>query len=121
MKSVPSALWSLFVPSYPPSFRGAARPISREPREGGLMADMKTVQVGHAVTYTDARGVKHSAIVTNAFGRYEGNPGSDEASSVNLVFASDDPNMEDQYGRQIARATSVVHRSRQSAPGMYWE
>jgi ribulose-5-phosphate 4-epimerase/fuculose-1-phosphate aldolase len=45
----------------------------------------------------------------------------EEVSSVNLVFVCDDPHMEDQYGRQIARSTSVVHKSKQSAPAFYWE
>lgn len=40
--------------------------------------------------------------------------------SVNVVYVSDDAGEHDPYGNQIKRNTSVVHRTQQSAHGMYW-
>lgn len=40
------------------------------------------------------------------------------APSINLVYCSKDKAMTDPYGRQILRATSVVHESVQPAAGM---
>ncbi len=38
----------------------------------------------------------------------------------NLVFVSSEVDKTDPYGRQIERATSVVHRSKQPAHGRFW-
>lgn len=40
--------------------------------------------------------------------------------SVNVVYATGDDAKTDPYGRQIERATSVVHKTLQAAHGMYW-
>lgn len=39
---------------------------------------------------------------------------------MNLCAVSTDEMMSDQYGRQLYRSSSVIHASRQSAPGNYW-
>jgi hypothetical protein len=40
--------------------------------------------------------------------------------AVNLVYVNSDENYKDQYGRQIVRETSVVHKGQQSAHGRYY-
>jgi hypothetical protein len=71
--------------------------------------------VGRAVIFTDTHGVKHNALVTAVWGELG-------VHSINLLFVEDDPAKTDQYGRQINRQnTSVVHKSGQSAHGMYYE
>lgn len=73
------------------------------------------VQIADAISFVDAEGSEHNALVTAVF---EG----DGEPSINVVCVSDDPNAHDQYGRQLAeRTTSVVHQSRQAAHGMYWK
>lgn len=81
------------------------------------MADMKTVKTGSLVTFVDPVGKEHPAMVTAVWGR---SVDCEEASSVNLVLVSDNDAEQDQYGRQIKRETSIVHQSKQSAPGFYW-
>lgn len=71
-------------------------------------------QIGDTVTYVDSLRQERPALVTNV-----GAP--DEAPWLNLVVVSDDPARDDSYGRQIERFTSVVHQSRQTAPGNYWK
>ena len=76
------------------------------------------VRVGDAVMFFDPYGEWHSALVTEAH-----NAGHEEQypnASINLVYVSDKADERDQYGRQIKRYTSVVHKSNQSAHGMYW-
>ncbi len=62
------------------------------------------VNVGDAVVFIDEKRQQHCALVTEV----HGDPGS--RPSVNLLWVSDDPNERDQYGRQINRDSSVVHR-----------
>jgi len=89
-----------------------------------------------AIVYVDPQGVKHSAIVTSWWGA----PGADSQGQAevfgspaihaytsetgepgcNLVCVSGDVAKTDPYGRQIERATSVVHRSKQAAHGNFW-
>jgi hypothetical protein len=41
---------------------------------------------------------------------------------VNVVIISQDPNRDDNYGRQTERFTSIVHESYQNPPvGNYWK
>ena len=71
--------------------------------------------VGEPVIFTDPVGKKHYALVTAVWGNFG-------EHSVNLLYVEEDPAKHDQYGRQINRQyTSVVHRSSQSAHGMYYE
>lgn len=78
------------------------------------------VAIGDAVTFVDAVSKEHNALVTAVWdgGDQEANPNP----SLNLTYVSDDPNANDQYGRQLERgATSVVHESNQAAHGFYWK
>jgi len=82
------------------------------------------VKEGEAVVYTDARGVDRAAVVTKVWGQ-RGEDGKlldpmPAAPSVNLVYVSGDQTREDDYGRQIERATSVVWTGNQAAPGISW-
>jgi hypothetical protein len=50
----------------------------------------------------------------------EGGKADMPTPSINLVYVTGDEAKTDPYGRQIERATSVVHKSGQSAHGRYW-
>jgi hypothetical protein len=76
-----------------------------------------------SVVYVDPHGVEHTALVTiwwtgnrevSAYRSENGEPG------CNLLWVSDDDTKTDPYGRQIERATSVVHKTKQAAHGNYW-
>jgi len=75
------------------------------------------------IVYVDPKGVRHSALVTvwwagdrevSSYRSQNGEPG------CNLVFVSGDESRKDPCGRQIERATSVVHKTKQPAHGNYW-
>lgn len=84
------------------------------------------------VTYVDSHGVAHAALVTawwNTEGanwdqstEVRGTPRTDldHPPGCNLLFMSKDRTKEDGYGRQLERATSVMHKSNQVAAGNYW-
>ena len=78
-----------------------------------------TERIGRPVTYVDEYGNPHDALVTAdwSYGakEYVGEP------SLNLVFVVGDEDKRDSCGRQIERATSVVHQSNQQAHGRYWK
>jgi hypothetical protein len=69
--------------------------------------------VGESVVYVDPVGVSRPALVTAVFG-------SGATASINVVIVSNDAAMRDQYGQQIGRETSIVHKTKQSAHGRYW-
>lgn len=69
----------------------------------------RTAKPGDAIVYVDSTAVARAALVTTSGGSW-----------VNLVVVSTDETRSDSYGRQIERQTSVVHHSRQEAPGNYW-
>jgi hypothetical protein len=46
--------------------------------------------------------------------------GPENQPTINLVYVSTDEQKTDNYGRQIERRSSVVHKSNQGAPGYYW-
>jgi hypothetical protein len=70
---------------------------------------------GDHVIFSDSFGNDHAALVTSTFSR-----GDDAEPGCNLVYVSADESRSDQYGRQIERSTSAVHKSSQPAYGMYW-
>ncbi len=94
----------------------------------------RTYDHNSSILYVDSKGVRHAAIVTSWWGApgasYDGpvfgNPPPDGYISstgepgCNLVFIDGDAMKHDPYGRQIARSTSVVHKSRQPAGGNFW-
>ena len=77
---------------------------------------MSVLEPGDIVAYVDEYGKSHNAILTNVWG----GP-NDETPAVNLVWVTDDSTKHDQYGNQIERNISVVHKYNQSAHGRYWE
>lgn len=95
----------------------------------------RTYDHNSSVVYVDPQGRPHSAIITAWWGTQSA--GTKEEHDVygapnhayisetgepgcNLVYLSGDRTKTDPYGRQIERATSVVHKSKQAAPGNYW-
>jgi hypothetical protein len=72
-----------------------------------------SIEVGQHVKWVDPVGVPHDALVTNVFG-----PG--DTPSINVVVVNMEEGQTDTYGQKIARETSVVHQSNQSAHGRYW-
>jgi hypothetical protein len=93
----------------------------------------KTYYIGQPVIFVDALGERHDALVTQWWalskdekGVLSYGPPSAEwlavngAPGCNLVFVAPGGDRSDSYGRQIERSTSVVHKSRQPAPGMFW-
>ncbi len=79
----------------------------------------RTYSPGELVTFVDENSVPHRALVTCWFG---GEPDGAEGKpwGCNVVYVSVDPQREDTYGRQMERATSVVHKVSQPAGGNYW-
>ena len=75
----------------------------------------QTIQIGDSVRFTDALGKERSALLTAIWGDRASTP------AVNIVYVSDDESRTDQYGRQTVHYTSVVHKSMQSAHGMFWQ
>lgn len=72
--------------------------------------------IGKPCVYFDEFGNPHHALVTAVWDTDDEGP-----KSVNLVYVVSDAAKVDQYGRQIERKTSVVHRTRQGAHGMFFE
>lgn len=81
--------------------------------------EKQVLKVGSEVIYIDAHRVKHSALVTHVWPSGQADGGGHQPG-CNLVYVSGDETKTDPYGRQIERATSVVHKSVQPAPGNYW-
>lgn len=70
--------------------------------------------IGDVVIYTDPEGRDRNALVCAAWG------GTDPYAPINVAYLSSDHAMQDPYGRQVARSSSCIHATRQSAPGNYW-
>lgn len=77
----------------------------------------RQLEIGSVINYVDKNQVRHSALVTNVWPQMSGDG---NAPGCNLVYVSADASKDDPYGRQIERATSTVHKTRQAAPGDYW-
>lgn len=75
----------------------------------------KSPQVGDAIVYTNPLGQDINALVCSSWA----GP-NDLYPSINVAYVSTDPGMQDNYGRQLGRASSVTHAKNQSAPGNYW-
>lgn len=76
----------------------------------------RKLEVGSPVIYVDEHRRGHHALVTVV---WEGFNGTSQPG-CNLVYISSDEDKKDPYGRQIERATSVVHLSGQPAGGRLW-
>lgn len=70
-------------------------------------------KTGDTVIYCDTKGVDHHALITVAWG-------ATPTGCVNLLWVSGDESKTDQYGRQIERQSSCVHKTSQGAHGNYW-
>lgn len=117
LKEIPEqAFNSVLFKDYQPLSRG-----NNARKTGGSME--RNYSTGQAVIYVDAYGVKHDALITKWWNGDQtiemylsqyGDPG------CNLVYVVKDESKTDSYGRQILRETSVIHKSRQAAPGNYY-
>lgn len=81
--------------------------------------EKQVLKVGSEVIYIDAHRVRRSALVTHVWASGHADNGGKEPG-CNLVFVSGDDSKTDPYGRQIERATSVVHKSVQPAGAFCW-
>ncbi len=75
--------------------------------------------IGSNIIFVDPQRQEHLALVTQVWPGMGGS--SDAAPGCNLVYVSGDASKTDPYGRQLERATSVTHKSRQPAPGNFWK
>jgi hypothetical protein len=75
------------------------------------------------IVFVDPLGVRHAALTTMWWAGNQVIPEYVSASGepgCNLVYITGDSTKKDPYGLQIERATSVVHKTKQVAPGSYW-
>lgn len=90
------------------------------------------LRISDPIVYVDTHGTARGAVLTTIWGNAthqaekdaHGNilETNDPAPTVNLVFTSGDPDRRDNggSGRQIERASSVVHMTNQNVFGNYW-
>lgn len=79
----------------------------------------RTYDLDSNIVYVDKHGVRHSALPT-IWWSLEHTKSVGEEPGCNLLYVAKDETKGDPYGRQIERETSVVHKSKQPAPGNYW-
>ena len=77
--------------------------------------DGRCLSVGCMVVYTDEVFQDHNALVTAIWGDPD-NP----RTCINLLWVSGDESKQDQYGRQIERATSISYHTQHTAGGFCW-
>lgn len=65
------------------------------------------------IKFVDEHGVEHNALIQHIHGTVED-------PTINLIHLSSDPSKYDSYGRQSEKRTSVQHKNRTTAAGMYW-
>jgi hypothetical protein len=79
------------------------------------MVEERELHVGERIVFTDADCRDHNALVTVVWSQPKDN------GCCNLVYVSGDESKTDPYGRQIERATSVVHKDHNGGtPGYCW-
>ena len=76
--------------------------------------ERKFVNVGDHIIFTDTRRKQHSGLVTEVHDSGV-EQRRDSLPAVNVLYVVDDETRMDQYGRQIERESSVVHRTMNSA------
>lgn len=69
------------------------------------------------VIYVDPKGERHAALVTAWWGEGADHPAGRHEPSCNVAYVNGD---HDSVGKPVASASSVVHKSLQSAHGNYW-
>jgi len=82
------------------------------------MSESRQPKVGDHVIFVDSKAARHNALLTAVHGW---GPVSNPHPAVNLVYVTANDEKRDPYGHQLERSSSVVHRSHQSAAGMYWD
>lgn len=70
----------------------------------------KEVSVGSIVVWHEPNGRAVNALVTAVWSQ----------TCVNLVIVSPDEAKKDDYGRQVERRTSCMHKGLSTVHGMYW-
>lgn len=70
-----------------------------------------------SVVYVDPKGARHTALVTAWWGQGADHPAGRSEPSCNVAYVNGD---HDSVDKPIASASSVVHKSLQSAHGNYW-
>jgi hypothetical protein len=96
-----------------------------EPQKEAVMSsELRQVEVGEHVVYVDPDRRRHYALLTAVWGDHTAGDSEmgpwENWPCVNLVYVVDAEDQQDQYGRQIARETSIPHFSASSAPGVCW-
>jgi hypothetical protein len=89
------------------------------------MTSKPELKAGDHVIFIDERYKKHNALVTQVHGdvaewtseKFSGPERHWYIPCINLLFVAADEHRTDQYGRQIERPSSVVHKSNNSAGG----
>jgi hypothetical protein len=81
---------------------------------------MRKLEIGSSIVFVDAKAQRHNALVTIVWNQVESYRSDAGEPGCNLVFISGDADRNDSCGRQMERQTSVVHKSKQPAHGMYW-
>lgn len=85
---------------------------------------MQNLSIGSHVIFTDEHFKDSNALVTAIWASPNWKELSKEDSTyipcINLVIVSYDEAKDDQYGRQIERRTSIVHKTSQPAGGFCW-
>jgi len=76
--------------------------------------ERKFVNVGDHIIFTDTHRRQHSALVTEVWDS-GAEQRMDSLPALNLLYVVEDETRKDQYGRQIERESSVVHREMNSA------
>lgn len=74
----------------------------------------RIVKEGDHVIFTDTHRRQHSALVTEVWDS-GAEQRMDSLPALNLLYVVSDDTRMDQYGRQIERESSVVHRKMNSA------
>ena len=77
-------------------------------------------EIGQHVIYVDPMRIPRDGLVTVWWKDIQGYVSLSGEPGCNLVFVEGDSARKDSCGRQVSHSTSVVHRSKQDAPGNYW-
>jgi hypothetical protein len=76
-------------------------------------------KIGGHVTFIDSHFVEHDALITQVWGKED--VVNHYYPACNVVWVSGDESKTDPYGRQLERATSIVHISMNPAKAMCWK
>lgn len=88
---------------------GGPLDAATEPQKAKAAMEMRIPNIGQHVKVVDEHGTTHDGLVTNRWNQ-----------TINCVFVTNDGAKTDQYGHQLERQSSCMHKSTSSAPGRYW-